>query len=232
MIYPVEYVPMIENGFEVSFFVDLETTGLEPMRNEILTASLSVTDYDSQVEIDSIELKFRPTRIAWWNVESAAIHGVTLDEAMTFPSTKESTDRMYDFLLKHSRSRTQPMVCHALKFAGFFDTAFLEGHFLEHDLMYEYRVICGIHQSTITYAKAYNTAMKAGFDDFKLDTLCRHFKIPLDHHNASSDRKACQQLYKIFKEAECKMNLEASTLKKPRAKKSSSSESAVMSLLS
>ena len=32
-------------------------------------------------------------------------------------------------------------------------------------------------------------------ENHRLDTLCEHFGIPLDHHNALSDAKGCRELY-------------------------------------
>lgn len=228
---------MIEDGFEVAFFCDLETTGTDTIRNEILTASLSVCDYRTLEEIDSIELKFRPRFPAFWEKEAEEkAHKIPLGLALTFPDNRVSTIEMYDFLKRHMKTTTQPMICHALKFAGYFDTAFLESHFYGYGAMFLYRRICGIHQSTITYAKEWSKESGVnpidpvtGEKSFSLDALCAHFGIPLDHHNATSDRKACQALYKLFREAECK-TLDRSMSTKPAKRKSASKELPQMTL--
>lgn len=198
MKYPYEYAEIISKQFEILFFVDLETTGLDAMRNEILTASLSVVDYNTLEEIDSIDLKFRPEVLQHWSKEAEAIHGISLPMALSFPEKAESTRKLLEFLSKHRKDGVQPMVCHALNFkGGYFDTNYLAQHFFrtKDDLLYFFRRVCGITESTIDYAKALG-----GFENYKLGTLCKHYSISLDHHDARSDRMACQALYKIFRE--------------------------------
>jgi DNA polymerase-3 subunit epsilon len=199
MQYPEEYYPIISDKFEVCFFVDLETSGLDAMRNEIITASLSVCDFKTLEQIDEIDLEFRPQNIKFWSEEAEKIHGIKLQKALSFPSKKESTKELWNFLTKYKKEGTQPMVSHSLNTRGyFFDQNFLSQHFSRNsdELYFNFRRICGISQSTINFAKA-----MGGFENYKLSTLAKHFGIELNHHDAKSDRKACQTLYKIFREA-------------------------------
>lgn len=198
MKYPVEYAPIVEDKFEVCFFVDLETTGLDPMRNEILTVSLSVCDYKTLEQIEEIELEFKPVNLKYWSEEAEKVHGIKLQKALSFQDKRHSTNEMMRFFKRHQKEGVQPIVSHALNYMGaYFDQNFLMQHFFRtaDEQLYQYRRICGISQSTIDFAKALG-----GFENYKLSTLCKFYNIPLNHHNSKSDREACQKLYKIFRE--------------------------------
>lgn len=197
MKYPEEYSETTEKNFNKIFFVDLETTGLDAMRNEILTASISVCDYHTLDQIEEIELTFKPQNLKFWSQEAEAVHGISLQKALTFQDKIHSTNELIRFFKRNSSPFPQPLVSHALNLKGyFFDQNFLLQHFMRssQELFFEFRKMAGVSQSTINYAKAIG-----GFPNYKLSTLCAHFGIPLDHHNAKSDREACQKLYSIFR---------------------------------
>jgi DNA polymerase III epsilon subunit-like protein len=201
MKYPFEYVEAIEKKFEVAFFIDLETTGLDAMRNEILTASVSVCDYKTLEQIDEIDLTFCPRDVKFWDEGAEKIHGIKLQTALAFPDAVEQSRELMRFFLKYKREGTQPLVSHALNFRGsYFDQNFLMMHFLKlkEEAMYTMRRVCGISQSTIDFAKAANL----GVQNYKLSTLAEYYQIELDHHNAKSDRQACQTIYKRLRERE------------------------------
>ncbi len=54
-----------------------------------------------------------------------------------------------------------------------------------------------INLPEVSYACTCNMARKLlpTLDNHRLDTLCRHFSIPLEHHNALSDTYGCYQLF-------------------------------------
>lgn len=59
-------------------FVDLETTGTDSLRNEILT--LSIAACDRWGELESLELKMRPEYDSW-EIEAEKVHGISRFEA-------------------------------------------------------------------------------------------------------------------------------------------------------
>jgi DNA polymerase-3 subunit epsilon len=168
-------------------FGDIETTGLDPLRNEILTGSFISSN--GQEKLKEIDLKFRPRFPKKWSIEAEAVHKISLDEAMTFPRHEESMDELMGFINGHSS-----FVCHALPLFGqHFDWAFIK--VAAFDMGYWYNLQKSIREdrvnSTITLAKK-----KITLPDYKLNTLCKHFGIELDHHNAKSDVNACFEIYR------------------------------------
>ncbi len=197
MKYPKEYADLIESMFEVIFFVDLETTGLDAMRNEILTASISVCDYQTLEQIEKISLTFKPENLAFWSEEAEKIHGITPQKALLFTDKKTASREMAAFFNKYKKKGTQPLVSHSkLWMGGYFDQNFLFHHFMQYDWEFNFRRICGISQSTIDFTRA---ILK--LENYRLSTVANHFNIPLIHHNAESDREACEQIYRICRQA-------------------------------
>lgn len=193
MKYPAEYVKMIEDKFEVIFFVDLETSGFDVLRNEILTASISVCDYKSLEQIEKISLEFKPEHLKFWSEDAEKVHGITPQKAVTFQDKKQSSREMAAFFKKYKKEGTQPIVSHAKRFMGaYFDQNFLLHHFMQYDWYFEFRRICGISQSTIDYTRTIVT-----LENYRLSTVAKYFNIPLNHHNVESDREACEQIYRI-----------------------------------
>ena len=99
------------------FFVDCETTGTDYWRNEILTKSLVVTDYDLKIlEIETF--KFRP-EFDTWDRESERIHGITYNEASTFGDKRSAYTDMLEFI--ESFGSNHMYVCHAFPMFGKLD---------------------------------------------------------------------------------------------------------------
>jgi DNA polymerase III epsilon subunit-like protein len=90
-------------------------------------------------------------------------------------------------------------VCHALKGPqGYFDWVMLLADLEFNDLRYRFlRTVreSGV-RSTINYLKeAVKQGLMDGPENYKLNTVCAQMKIPLQHHDAESDRRACEEIY-------------------------------------
>ena len=234
MKYPADYSPLFEDKFKSLIVVDLETTGMDSYRCEILTWSMSVVDYSTLQRKDLIELTFRPKNLQYWNylapdyVESMKkrkkpiktaedIHGISLSQSLYFDDKVTSTKRGLEFISDHCQGVPQILVCHAFdnfKTDRFLDVAFIMAHMEKMGLRWELYKHLRFFQSTESYfreARARGYYRKGSADllswkegeeveegeDFKLNTLCKHYKIKLQHHNAQSDREACEALYRI-----------------------------------
>lgn len=172
------------------FVVDIETTGLDFWRNEILTISISAVS--NFVTVSEEVFKFKPERKQYYSAESEQIHGISLKEAMGFNNSKKEWNRFLDFISSFSE-RPLPIICHAMWFGKYFDSTFIDCQLFMRELLFEKRKFIGKPVSTITMAKSiYN------YESYSLDSLCKRYSIPLDHHNAVSDRIACQKLFEIF----------------------------------
>jgi DNA polymerase III alpha subunit (gram-positive type) len=179
------------------FFVDIETTGLDYFRNEILVMSISFCDY-SLNEVDSVLIKFKPQNLSSWSMEAQSVHKITKEQAMAFQDAKISWKMFFDFISCYGNN--SPLVCHAKWFNLYFDSAFINAQCFLMDKLYQKRkFVSDKTLSTHTIAKHLRRVSSvASTEKLSLDALCKVHNIKLDHHNAESDRQACQALFKIF----------------------------------
>lgn len=184
---------MFANHIDKSFVIDIETTGLDCWRNEILTLSCGVVDIKTQEQINEKEFSFRPTRRSFFNSEAEKIHGISLERALTFPESRGEWIRFIDFL-KQNTNTPQIMCCHALWFGKYFDSNFISCQLDLLELNFEKRKYIGMCVSTHSMAKIhYGTG-----EPLNLKALSLKHEIELNHHDAKSDREACQKLFKYF----------------------------------
>lgn len=141
------YPKCLVEKFHTMIFFDLETTGLDAWRCEILTASVSAVDFYTLRRKASIELTFRPQNLAFWDYiapgkrrkplkKASEIHGISLSQALYFDGKEQSTTKMMDFIGDHCHGSPQIMVCHAFDNYGnvaLMDVAFLMAHLVKMD---------------------------------------------------------------------------------------------------
>ena len=200
-------------------FFDVETTGFDPVRNELITMCLIITDLSGK-ELGRINLKSRPTGIYhsfeifaktlnvnlnnpkeyaaakkmykgnWIDAQKA--HGIPIEVAREFPTPDEFCNELMNFLAPiNPRYFHIYWIYHA---NGKFDPGFLYFQFHKLDRHWEitpYLNLDGDHFiSTIDYAKEILSVEK-----HSLDFLADYFGIPLTHHEAESDTEACMKIF-------------------------------------
>lgn len=200
--------------------MDYETTSLDPVAGDIISGHMILTDRFVCVK-DSLDFRARPDA-SGWQESAAEVHGFTLKECLKFPRPEEVAKEIYTWLHPYRQKIT--MVYHGMSRSffdkekqqwswGAFDPKFLYFLFYKIDKFYRYYEIFDKYKtpiSTVDMAKKVLKApVRAKFNmdkhdvaDFRLDTLCKHFDIPLQHHNARSDAEACMQIFKQCKEME------------------------------
>lgn len=189
----------IPKDIEAIISCDLETTGLDMNLGACwITGSFGKLDPKTLQTIDELELKSRPFH---WDEEARKIHRISIHTAREFPPRDETLDRLIEFLPKN---RKFAFLCHASdstfnvktkqKIHAHFDLAMIKADYIFQDRYFDFykhfdekKII-----STVTIARA------LGMESAKLNNLCKHFNIELDHHNAKSDRLACEELLRRF----------------------------------
>lgn len=175
---------------------DLETTGLNPHDACWITGSFGILDAKTFQKVDEIELKSRPYH---WDESARLVHGISKRTADQFPPREEALQALIDFIPKN---RNFAFLCHASdsqfmesinqRVDFHFDFAMIKSDFWFQDRYFDffdyfdhYKII-----STVTLARA----MK--MESAKLNNLAKYFKIELNHHDAKSDRLACEEIFK------------------------------------
>lgn len=173
-----------------SFVVDCETTGLCPIRNDLISIGIVVLD-DKLKEIDSFYAKAKPDLYKWMNEGSVAthVHGFALSEMLFFPERIVMIKSMMNFLVKYlDPSHTpRPLFYHALH--GF-DYLFIDWIFRKENLEYSlYKIF--------TFPTSHSTVLLArslGYEGNKLDQWASRLSENFHHHNALDDANMCAKI--------------------------------------
>jgi DNA polymerase III epsilon subunit-like protein len=171
--------------------VDLESSSLLPGCAEILTADFVHLD-ENLNELDSRGFKFRP-RIWDRNADYAsAIHGITREEAYTFPPHDESIRLMMKWL---TAFKSTHLVSHVNRMHNkSYDQAILRYCALDYGVYFQFASAFpeGMYMSTHSLAKMVNIPSK-----LDLASVCVYFGIEqLKHHSSHDD---CRLTAEIFK---------------------------------
>ena len=168
---------------------DVESSGLSPSNNSLLTGCFIKLDKDL-VEQDRLILKFRPSKWGDSGNDASKIHGISEREANMFPPLEVGINRLLDWL-----DFPRTFVCHANFRSNHFDHAFIllaitecgADHFRWYQM--NRKII-----STHTLFKAMH-----GGKNNKLSDIAKHYDIKLKHHDAESDAEVCAEILRRLK---------------------------------
>ncbi|MGM0444976.1 MAG: PolC-type DNA polymerase III [Bacillota bacterium] len=177
---PIVINPIDKDIKETEFVVfDLETTGLNPVNNEIIEIG-AVKIKDGEI-IDDFSSLIKPDS----NISNKItdITGIDNEMVKDKPAFKEVFNEFVDFI------DGCPLVAHNMDF----DYSFIRKPLKEHNIKKEITLI-----DTLTLSRAVLPKLK----NHKLATLVKHFNIKLDnHHRALDDSKATAHLlFKLLEE--------------------------------
>lgn len=191
---------MLKSNNPFIFFLDLETTGFSPVKNDAiqLAALVAKKEGDEYIKLDTINEFMRPNCRETWTEGAERIHKISLAEALTFQHPRDALVKLLNFLVPYKHENNEPLlfVDHSMRM---FDYKFLLNAFMKEGLEQSFAKVFNPqhYESTVTIANTYKPA--TGLQNSKLGTVAEYFKIELDHHEASSDVNACFEIYKQFK---------------------------------
>lgn len=169
-------------------FFDLETTGFDPIRNDVTSIGCIVTDEKVNV-LDKFYIEVRPDINKFTSLDALVVSGFTIDQLKNFPSRKEALITLLNFLSNHESSWPHVSVSHSI---NNFDFKFLDWCFRKENINYSlYKTIRHDFQlSTIKIARS------LGYKNNKLNIWANNLNIDFKHHNALSDAHMCMEIYK------------------------------------
>ena len=100
-------------------FVDVETTGLDYIRNEIVSISSIICDQELN-KLRKKTIKVRPENLHYWSEESEKIHGFSKDDCLNHTPKNEAIAIFEEFLFEDKIQR-MAFVCHAKSMYGEMD---------------------------------------------------------------------------------------------------------------
>lgn len=176
---------------------DLETTGIRPGTNEILTIATILADDDFN-EVDVFHRGIRPEYKNQWSEDAENIHNITWDKAQSFKDSKQVLDDYVSFLSNYGRDHS--FVCHALPFGNKVNTfdrnfVFYWFHYDDRRVDY-YRLFPEDKMYTTIAAKRKQACLDWGIENQKLGTWADKLGVKFKHHNALEDARVTLQVLK------------------------------------
>lgn len=184
-------------------FVDTETTGVDPLENDIFQISAIITDSELN-ELERINLKFTPFSMD--NVQEAAMEvtGESIESLNQLEmSSKEAYDQFIAVLEKYCDRYDKLDKLQLVAYNATFDSEFLRQFFTKNGDKYFgswfwYPALC-VMQSAAWLVKD----SRRSFQNFKLGTLCECAGLDWDEdagHDAMYDIEQTLNLYKYLTE--------------------------------
>jgi len=180
-----------ENHF---FFCDVETTGFDPIRNDVVSLSMIVTDPDFNPVGEFYET-CRPDFNKFYSSGAEKAHGFTRAQSEKFQDPRKMLIRLLKFLAPfRTPGKYHPYIYHALKY---FDFRFTDWAFRKQNMQWSFYKMFDerFTESTILMAR------NAGYSPNKLSDWAERVEFDLQHHNALSDTRCCVEVYKFLRKS-------------------------------
>ena len=188
------------------FWVDLETTGTNPVRHGIIQLA-ALVEIDGKLEAQ-LNLKIAPLSKHEIEQDALDINSVTEDEIRTYPHQSTQYPEL-EALLSQYINRYEKLDKFIL--AGYninaFDEPFLRQLFLDNAATRRDRKYGGYFGSWFfwpkrdvqTYLSEHIAEHGLRLPNYQLSTVCEHFGIPIVAHDALSDIQAALTLYRVLR---------------------------------
>jgi len=174
------------------FYCDIESTGLDPKKHDIVKLAY-IIEIDGEVKRED-EFCIRPSDFSTVSQKALEVNRLTVEELEHFPVNKlihtELTQILSIYVNRYDKTDKFVPVGYNVRF----DLDFLRSFFEKCDDLYfgSYFHNKPIDPLYLLFYLDYLGEIK--LPNYKLETVCRHFKIELDAHDAMSDIKATRQL--------------------------------------
>lgn len=169
-------------------WIDVETTGLNSMKNDIIQLGLIVTSDTDEVPLFEKEYRCRPFDPFCYTKEALAVNGRTIEELREWPLPTDVVKSFIDDLEPFGKP---------IMFAGYncpFDFRFVNDWMKKagyHEHNFDYKML-----DVFPLFKAYVRKNHIVLPNAKLPSACAHFNIKLDAHDAMNDIRATIEVYK------------------------------------
>lgn len=178
------------------FWFDVETTGLNPNEQDIIQLAFLI-EIDGEI-VESQNMIMQPFDYDTISQEALDVHGRTIEEIKTYPDPRKTYADLISVLDKYidkynSSDKFQPAGYNAR-----FDMDFLREFFIKNGDKYygswfNYKAI-----DPMSLLYLLDGIGNVTLENYKLPTVCKHFDIPLDAHDALNDIKATRDLTKLI----------------------------------
>jgi len=179
-------------------YLDVETTGMDPLRNDIIQLA-AIVEIDGKVVAEK-NLKCQP--LDWDNVSIEAINisGNTIESLQSYMPPAEAYKEFLALLDSHVDKYAPEDKFYPSGYNLSFDLGFISHFFKKQGNNYwgSYIKWKGIDPLPLLHYLEYRG--KISLSNYKLVTVCEYFGIELTAHDALSDAKAVKEILRILEE--------------------------------
>jgi len=178
------------------FYADTETTGLDPINNEMFQLAF-LLEIDGNV-VEEVNITFRPERWDTVSQEALDITGKTKEELRSYPPKAEGYKKLIAILGKYVDrfDKTDKMIWIGQN--PDFDVRFVRTFFKEMNDKFFGSWWDPRPADLISLAVASKTRGVFDPPNFKLGTLAAEFGIEFDAHDAMADVHATRQVWQLL----------------------------------
>lgn len=185
----------------INLYFDVETTGLNPLKDEVHQFSAIVENEDGEI-IDEIDLKSRVSDVSLFKDGVLELLGITAEEVMSRPLSQEGLyTAILAFFDKHIDKYDRNDKFTPIAYNIDFDKGFLRQMFLRNGNRYIDSYLQHHHIDVLAFCHilAQYGGIMADQSDMKLTTMCRLLDIPIEKaHDSLYDTHAMRRLLKWF----------------------------------
>ncbi len=180
-------------------WIDIESTGLDPAKNDVVQIALLIEENGEIVEEAEIKLRPNPGSV----ISDAALRTTnsTIEQIQAYPSQAEGLykfKKVLDGYVSRYDKRDK------LFLAGYnikFDVDFLNAAFEKNHDSYFFSYFFSCFIDVKSNVGEYFLQDDIVLPNYKLSTVCSHFGIKFKPHDAMEDIKATRKLYYEIKNA-------------------------------
>lgn len=177
-------------------FIDVETTGLDPKKNDIVQIA-GIIEWDGIIKKE-FNLTCQPFN--WGNINKKALtmQRKTIEDLKRYDTPDMTFNRLlaiFDhYINKYDKTDVFTPAGHNI----WFDIRFLHQFFRKNGNQYFWSYITRKVIDLKPMAMRYKKAGKINPENFKLETLAKEFNLKLNPHDAMSDVRVMREIIKII----------------------------------
>lgn len=179
-------------------YFDVETTGLDAQK-DFVTQLSGLVEVDGEV-VEEFNYFLRPPKGTAVSIEALKVTGKTIEDLRSYPDASEGFATFNALLNKYVTTRSWSDKFYPAAYNGNFDLQFVDQMFkrqFSRDEWWQYQ-----NWQLIDPLSVFRTLNYAGListPNCKLSTMCNHFGISLEAHDALSDIRATRDLVQVLK---------------------------------
>lgn len=177
-------------------YFDTETTGLDPVKNDIIQLA-GMVEIDGKIKE---EFNFFCQPFSYENIaqEALNVHSISIDTIKGFPKPETLRIRLIQLMGKYIDKYNREDKFYAAGMNAGFDLGFLSKNFQKSNDKFCFSWFWGHALDLYELAVILKYKGILNIENLKLETLAKHFKVKLKAHNAMSDIRATREIMRII----------------------------------